>query len=204
MTTISEFKFFYPEKPRLLHVDQPFFEELNNNPQWISEPKFNGNRLQLHHLPSGAFQFWNRHGKLLDYTPSPELKADLERLNLEGYWLFDGELRHHKVKGVRHRVVLYDLFICRGDLLCSLPFQDRRGVLETLFHYYGPDTGENLDLAVQYDQGFRERFQSYTDDPEIEGLVIKNLAGRLQLGRNRAVDSSWMWKVRKPNNSYRF
>jgi len=41
-------------------------------------------------------------------------------------------------------------------------------------------------------------------DAEIEGLVMKNTRGVLNLGRNSAVDSNWMWKARKPNGSYRF
>ena len=39
---------------------------------------------------------------------------------------------------------------------------------------------------------------------EIEGLVLKNTRGVLNLGRNSAMDSNWMVKVRKPNGSYRF
>jgi len=140
----------------------------------------------------------------MNYTPSQEVQEALDGLRLAGYWLFDGELRHNKVKGVRHRVVLYDVFIADGSLLLGAPFRDRRGLLEVLFHYCGPDDGFALDLAPQYDTGFREVFTRVIQDEELEGLVIKNLAGKLNLGRNRAVDSAWMWKVRKPSGRYNF
>ena len=29
---INSFKYFYPERPRLLHVNQPLFESLSQNP----------------------------------------------------------------------------------------------------------------------------------------------------------------------------
>jgi len=201
---ISSFKYFYPEKPKLLHVEQPLFEQLSSREDWIAEPKYNGSRLQLHHLPTGEWQFWNRHEQRMNYTPSQEVQEALDGLRITGYWLFDGELRHNKVKGVRHRIILYDVFIADGSLLLGAPFRDRRGLLEVLFHYCGPDDGFALDLAPQYDTDFREVFTRLIQDEELEGLVIKNLAGKLNLGRNRAVDSAWMWQVRKPSGRYNF
>jgi len=200
---LDSFKYFYPERPRLLHVDQPLFEQLSANPQWIAEPKYNGSRLMLHHL-DGAWQFWNRHEQLMAYCPSEEVKQALAGMKIKGYWLFDGELRHHKTKGVHHRIALYDVCVAGGVLLCDQLFADRRFTLEALFHYLGPDNGYHLDLAPQYDTDFRAVFQRLTPDEEIEGLVIKNLRGRLNLGRTRAVESNWMWKVRKPSGRYQF
>ena len=198
---IRDFKYFFPEKPRLLHIEQPLFDQLSADPRWIAEPKFNGSRLQLHHI-DGAFQFWNRHEQPMAYTPSPEVKEALAGLNLKGYWLFDGELRHNKTKGVRHKIVLYDLFIAGGTLLLGAAFRDRWGILETLLHYNGDYN--LLSLPTQHPEGFRQVFEKLTQDDEIEGLVIKNLQGQLQLGRGRAVESRWMWKARKPSGRYHF
>jgi ATP-dependent DNA ligase len=199
--TLDTFKYFYPERPRLLHIEQPLFDTLSDHPDWIAEPKFNGSRLQLHYL-DGAFQFWNRHEQPMAYTPSPEVQEALSGLNLKGYWLFDGELRHNKTKGVRHKIVLYDLFIADGTLLLGATFQDRRGILETLLHYNGDYN--LLSLSLQYPEGFRQVFGELIKDEELEGLVIKNLRGQLQLGRGRAVESRWMWKARKPSGRYHF
>jgi ATP-dependent DNA ligase len=204
LAKIEGFKYFYPERARLMHIDQPLFEELSKSPLWVAEPKYNGKRLQLHHLPDGSWQFWNRHEQVMSYTPSAALLADLEGLNLSGYWLFDGELRDGKVKGIRHRIALYDVFIAEGDLLLGITFGDRRGILEVLFHYCGPDAGDLLDLAPQYEGDFRQLFDGFLEDKEIEGLVLKNVKGRLNLGRTRAADSSWQWKVRKASNVVRF
>ena len=38
----------------------------------------------------------------------------------------------------------------------------------------------------------------------LKWLVIKRLDGKLDLGRKRAANSTWMMKARKPNNSYHF
>jgi ATP-dependent DNA ligase len=198
---IKSFKFFYPERPRLLHIEQPLFSQLDDDPAWIAEPKFNGSRLQLHFI-NGEWQFWNRHGERMSYQPSREVIDALNGLNLKGYWLFDGELRHGKTKGVRHQMAFYDIFIRQDELLIGKPFEYRREVLETLLHYQGDYN--LLSLTEQYRDDFRAVFDRITPDPEIEGLVVKNLGGKLNLGRTRAAESTWMWKVRKPNNSYHF
>jgi ATP-dependent DNA ligase len=198
---LESFKYFYPERPRLLHIEQPLFERLSQDRDWVAESKYNGSRLQLHHA-NAAWQFWNRHEELMAYAPSPDVLDALGGLNLSGYWLFDGELRHGKTKGVRHQIVLYDVFIMEGELLLNKPFGERRGILETLLHYLGDY--HVLSLPEQYPEEFRQVFDRVTRDEEIEGLVLKNVKGRLRLGRTRAAESSWMWKVRKPSGRYQF
>lgn len=201
---IDKFTYFYPERPGLIHLDQPLFSRLSQDPAWIAEPKYNGRRLELHRLPSGTWLFYNRHGEKMDYTPNAEVAAALAALPLEDgtYNLFDSELRDRRVRGIRDMVVLYDTFIFGGELLFGVPFENRRGILETL----NKDGGgyEALTIAPQYPGDFREVYDLLTPNPEIEGLVLKNLGGKLDLGRKRAANSSWMFKIRKPNNSYHF
>jgi ATP-dependent DNA ligase len=200
---LNEFKYFYPERAALIHKDQPLFETLSKDPKWIAEPKFNGCRLQLHHLADNTWEFWNRHGQKMSYNPSSELLKDLNELGLKGYWLLDGELRNNKVAGIKDRVVLYDVFVVDGHILNTQTFQERREILETLFHYCGP-YDEILDLTVQFNTDFTKEFERYGDDKEIEGLVLKNLNGKLNLGRTSSPKSIWQFKVRKATNSVRF
>ncbi|MFZ5452455.1 MAG: hypothetical protein ACOZF2_11395 [Thermodesulfobacteriota bacterium] len=198
---LESFKYFYPERPRLLHIEQPLFEQLSRDANWVAEPKYNGSRLQLHFI-DGAWQFWNRHEQRMSYTPSQEVLEALASLSLSSYWLFDGELRHNKTKGVRHKIVFYDVFISADNLLTGIPFDYRRAILESLLAYCSDYNA--LSLAPQFEGNFRQVFGELVQDEELEGLVIKNLHGQLQLGRGRAVDSNWMCKVRKPSGRYQF
>jgi ATP-dependent DNA ligase len=200
---IHDFTYFYPERAGLVLIDQPLISRLSDDPAWIAEPKKNGKRLELHRLPSGNWEFWNRHGEKMSYTPGPELAAALADFPLEArkYYLFDGELCHGKVKGIRHRIMLYDVFIMADHLLIGVPFKERRQILATLENYGG--FHECLEIAPQYPDNFRAVFDELITDPEIEGLVFKNLGGKLNLGRKRAANSAWMLKVRRPSNSYR-
>ena len=195
---ITEQKFFYPEKPRLIHIDQPLFETLDKRKEWVAERKYNGSRLQLHCL-DGEFQFWNRHGERMKYQPTEEI-LDAFSIIPPGYCLFDGELRNHKVVGIRDKIMLYDCFIWQDQLLVGRPFWHRRNLIKKLFKC----NAEPVGITEQFHNKFRDVFQNVIQNPEIEGLVLKNTRGTLNLGRTGAVDSSWMYKVRRPNGSYRF
>ncbi len=203
---IEKFKYFYPERPLLIHIDQigQYQDESN-----ICELKRNGSRLQLHYIPrSGAgsgWQAWNRHEKQLSYKPNGDVSWTLKNISkgLSGYCLFDGELRHNKVKGIQHRIEIFDIFIHNGKLLIGKPFWYRRGLIESIFPINYAEE-EPVQVAYQFHTDFKYVFKFQSDDPEIEGLVIKSKNGKLNLGRNRCLDSKWMWKVRRPNNSYRF
>ena len=96
--------------------------------------------------------------------------------------------------------MLYDVFIWNDELLIGKPFWYRRNILKDLLD----SDAEPLGIAKQYHTDFREVFHKVIQDDEVEGLVIKNCQGKLALGRRAAIDSTWMWKIRKPNNSYRF
>jgi len=197
---IEKFTYFYPEKPRLISIQQPLFGLLNNKGEVIAEKKYNGIRLQLHCMPDGEFQFWNRHNTKLRYTPSEELQESLQQLGCQGYNIFDGELRHSKTKGVQHKIVLFDVFVQEGVLLNNRPFWFRRGVLEGLNFI-----NENLKPIKQYDDvDFLRLFNQVSKEKEIEGLVLKSKTGLLSLGRKAGTNSKWMWKVRKPSKNYRF
>jgi ATP-dependent DNA ligase len=193
---IKKFCYFYPEKPRLVHIDQPLFSELSEYEHWIAERKYNGSRLQLH--IAGDLQFWNRHGQKMDYQCTPEIGEAFSKI--AGYTLFDGELRHNKVQGVRDKIILYDVFIWRDELLIDKPFWYRRNILEYLF----PVNGEPVGITEQFHESFPALFDDVIRDQEIEGLVMKNTRGMLNLGRTGNQESNWMYKVRRPNNSYRF
>ena len=197
---IKKFTFFYPERPFLIHIDQPMFEELSRKANWIGEKKYNGSRLELHYI-NNDFQFWNRHNEKLCYEPDDEVREALDEFKTElpnGYCLFDGELRHNKTKGVRQKIILWDTFIWNHELLTK-PYWYRRGLLDTL-----EIEGEPLGRPETFKDNFLEVFKDVITDPEIEGLVMKNIRGNLKLGRTSASPSGWMYKVRKPSGRYQF
>lgn len=220
---IKSFKYFYPEKPVLTTIDGELFEQFSNDPDWVAEPKYNGSRCMLW-IIDGQVEFWDRHGKKLKYNddPDPEMVAILTKKFPKGLWLFDGELRHNKVSGIRHKLILWDVFIWRGEFLNKHQYWTRRSMLELKFedtrrqYAEGEDWDDEAKVGLirQYTTDFLLEYKYYTADPsvdesyanpeEFEGLVLKNLHGMLNIGRTSASDSQWMYKVRKPSGRYKF
>jgi len=198
---LYKFKYFYPEKPKLLVRGQPMFKKLSEHPLWIAEPKYNGQRVQLH-LLDGEATFWGRQGEPLKYKPSNGvLEAIKNTLPQVGYYLLDGELRHNKVKGVKDKIVFWDVFIHNKKLQTESPYWVRRSLLLDLLKI---NDLEVISLIKQYTNNFEKAFNNLMPFEEFEGLVLKNTQGKLNLGAKSGPESRWMFKVRKETGRHRY
>ena len=221
---IKTFKYFYPEKPILIHIDQDVFEKMSNDPKYIAEPKYNGARCEVH-LLNGEVEFWDRHGKKLDFNSNPLYKEGREkikevlisRFGTIGYFQFDGELRHNKVTGIQCKLILWDNFVNVNELLNKIPYWARRDNIINKTISGGVNAGDTRSLSgddtviviMQFKDNFRQAYEDcisgkYGDPDEFEGLVIKNVNGMLNLGRRDGINSNWMYKVRKQTGRHRF
>ena len=198
------FTYLYPERPKLISINQPLFEKLSDDPKWVAEPKYNGSRLVL--AVNGKVELWNRHGEKFDYQPDDTLQNALNDFasHTNGMCVFDGELRHNKVAGVRHKIVLWDTLVWDGELQTSKPYLVRQTNLVNTCMCLTTGQVRRLSMCPQHMGKFKDLYRDYIQDPEIEGLVIKNLNGKLNLSRTAGQPSNWMFKVRRPSNSYRF
>jgi ATP-dependent DNA ligase len=211
---LNSITYFYPEKPVLILKDTKAFQEMSDSPLYVAEPKYNGQRCEIH-LLDGEIEFWDRHGKLLSYNSNSlyedgrkEIKKELVRIfGSTGYFVLDSELRHNKVTGIQNKIVIYDIHVYKNEVLNKMVFGDRRALLESLgFSIYNGDT---VHLIYQYKDDFETHYNSfiagnYGDADEFEGLVMKRLDGKLKLGRASGTDSIWMFKVRKQTGRHRY
>jgi ATP-dependent DNA ligase len=200
---IKKFKYFYPEKPVLMNIEQVSFDEMCANDDWVAEKKYNGQRCMLW-IIDGKVEFWGRHGKLLKYNedPATEIVNYLAGKFPKGVFLFDGELRHNKTKGVQHKLVIWDVFIFRDLLLNKMQYWTRRAILKERGLEACPAL--QVSLIEQYRDDWRSLYKAVIEDDEIEGLVLKNQHGYLDISRSSGRDSNWMFKVRKPSGRYAF
>jgi len=210
---IKRFKYFYPEKPFLIQIGQDEFKQMSSNPKFVAEPKINGSRCEVH-IMDGKVEFWDRHGKRLDFDRNPLYKDMRDKIKdilintfgKIGYFLFDGELRHNKVKGIQGKLILWDCFIYASEFLNKLPYWARRSKIEEKMKV---DTNDPVTLIRQWKNHFKTVYDEYVsgkwgDPDEFEGVVIKNVNGKLNLGTSSGSPSNWMFKVRKQTGRHRY
>jgi ATP-dependent DNA ligase len=200
-------KTYFPPKPTLITITQPLFAQLELRDDVVCEKKYNGNRLILKRYevpgPIAHYEFWNRDGTLMKYTPSQELLDSLDTIRWAGDCVLDGELLHFKKKQTKNWVVIFDIYLWAGLPMTDHPFKMRRKLLEEIF----TDTKEIIDesyleLSPQWKGGvkgcFKQVYDEVTQKDEIEGLVIKSLGSKVTLGSKSSPVVATMWKVRKP------
>ena len=209
---IKRQKYFYPEKPVLMSIEQDAFQQMSEDPKWIAEPKYNGARC-LVHIFNGDVSFWDRHGKKLDFDSNPLYKKHRDKIKkilIEafgdiGYFLFDGELRHNKVTGIQGKLILWDCFIYDHELQNKKPYWVRHALVCVDFKC----DDETVSCIEQYKDNFEAVYEMLISGAkghpdEFEGLVLKNVNGKLNLGTNSGLNSNWMFKIRKQTGRHRF
>jgi len=89
-------EFLYPCKPTSLAQDDPHFEVLDRDPDWIAELKLNGWRCLIEKTDK-AMLLWTRHRKLI-HDPVEHLREPLQHLPIGT--LLDGELIAYRTPGI--------------------------------------------------------------------------------------------------------
>jgi ATP-dependent DNA ligase len=221
----KNFIYFYPEKPTLIHRDQPLVDELSDDDLYIAEPKYNGTRCTLVVL-NGKVEFWTRHNhpvkNLKHDTPEyDELVKEIKtRIPSKGHFQFEGELRHSKVTGIQNKLVLWDCIIYNDEYLNKIDYDERRSLVIKHFQASSEagdkvvnisDYRRRVTVIEQYSDDFRAVFADFVEGrkvlgekAEFEGLVIKNRKGKLALGRSTNPDSRWMFKILIETGRHKF
>lgn len=215
--------FWFPERPRLLHIDSTLFEIFSQAPDYVAERKYNGVNLEAVCYVYGQkkgiqVDFYNRHNQPINRQERFDaLKEQIREAinktygNQFGNIILHGELRDGKVIGVREKIVFHDVLMVNNRNYSfpkyAIPFSERRKLLVKLgfpIETPGAKANGSIVLPCQFTENFRQVFKDVTKDPEIEGLVIKHLHGKLVLGLHEAVESKWTYKVRRPSKNYKF
>jgi len=207
------FVMFPPRPEGSVHPD-----DLLQYPGWWAQRKFNGTRTVIFIDPEGTATIKNRHKEdHRAYKLTGEMREAIRSLPLErGTWhVLDGELMHSKTKGLKDRIVVFDILVHDGEYLVGTTVKDR---FDLLFYAVGePDTYEdetgselalrvndNLWLAEMFDSDLPDRFRELNALDEIEGLVLKDPGGKMQPGVIEKNNTSWLIRCRKPHKNYQY
>lgn len=193
-------------------------ESLKDYPNWVAQYKFNGTRNIIYVFPDGHIELFNRHGEHNKaYQVTEDMIQGFKKLNLKKgvFYVFDGELMHSKTKGLKDRVILFDVLVNAGEYLLETSYIERYKLLMNLVgnpSEFEEETGnkiayrinKNVWLAKTYTKELTERFKKLAHMDEVEGLMLKNPNGKLSFGTREQNNGEWLVRVRKPSKNYSF
>ena len=190
--------YYYPNRPILIPPDpknplEPKSDYLTGlEDRYIAEQKWNGDNTMIF---TDTMELWNRKRGKLKYTPSGQVRDEMEQLP-KGC-LINAELVHNHTKTVKDTIIVHCIMVYQGEPLFGKTWADSRAILEE-FKY-----GEHVRLSPLWTSGFFDLWNK-ADGEVIEGIVLKDPSGLLLFSTVPIADVSWMLKVRKPCKKYSF
>lgn len=183
---------------------------------WLAQCKKNGTNSVVFVPPDRKPFAYGRHGEVHKaWKFTPQSAALFAAIPGHGWYVFNSELLHSKVKDLRDTNYVHDVLVADGELLIGSTYADRQAILgETLQaaaeELNLPEAVEakthfilnaNTWLAKSLPPDFKTGYNSLVDD-EDEGLVLKSPTGKLSLSDGK--NAPWMVKIRRATKNFSF
>jgi hypothetical protein len=188
----SSMIYYYPNRPTLIPPDKAFIDRLEASGLYVAEKKFNGDNVLIE---TDSLNFWNRRKDRHRFQPSPEMRAELQKLPKGA--VINAELMNYRTKEIKDIIIVHAVMVWKGKPLLGKTWGDSRKIIEELQY------GRHVTLSGIQTTGFWELFQA-ADGATIEGAIFKRLNGQLVFSTTPIDDVPWMYKVRKPCKKYAF
>ena len=187
---VCAMKYYYPCLPQRLEPSSPYFDELDNNKDWIAEVKKNGWRCMVYRNDNDV-NLWTRHQTLVK-EPLIELKLFMKSI-LPPDTILDGELIHYRTKDDKGRLYLFDIIMLAGKLLVNLPLTERRVILEKVVG----KVPSFIELSQWTQIGKKNLYHKSIEGDLNEGIVLKKLSSQYPVSDRKCLENPYWIKVKK-------
>lgn len=157
----------------------------------------------------------NRHKKPLAH------KLDIEELRSlyvrgSGEWMvlvgeyMNKNKKDETGKSWNHKFVIFDILVYDGDYMVGTSFKFRSILLEKLYPKssikkpYLSKISENCYRVLSMVEGFKDIYDKITIYDMYEGLVLKRIDGKLEMGTSPKNNTRTQLKCRKPTKNYSY
>jgi hypothetical protein len=184
--------YYYPNRPTLIPPDKDYINSLESSGKYIAERKWNGDNVLIN---TDTLEFWNRTKERHRYVPDEAMKEELSKWPKHA--VINAELMNYRTKDTKNIIIVHCIMVWKGKPLLGKTWGDSREILEQC------PQGKNVQVSQLYKVGFWDLFQA-ADGVTVEGIILKQPAGKLVFSTTPIQDVSWMLKVRKPCKKYSF
>jgi hypothetical protein len=205
----------YPPRPETHYFyGTDAYRRLQQDPNWIGQPKVKGQRNLIYFVPGGPVQLWSRHGRdHRNYSLSTSLAQELRetvRVDPNKWSVLDSELLHAKVAGgeIKDTFLVWDILVHNNSYLIRTTYGERYqqvldicGARDTPVKDWYIPASPHLWVAPcvppeQWDRWWSE----HIEDPYIEGFVFKDLNAKLSVGLSEKNNGSWNIRCKKADS----
>jgi ATP-dependent DNA ligase len=207
----NSYRYLYPPRPQnaVPSTDLNYYD----NGSFIGQPKLNGSNSTIY-TDGVKVIIMNRHG---DRLTRFEIKDD-EILSLYrgtgGWTVLNGEYMNKSKRDensvFNHKFVIFDILVNDGDYLIGKTFKQRVELLDEMFGKvecekdYLWRISDNVYRVKSYENNFSMLFDKLTPIDMIEGLVLKRVNARLEMGNTELNNTKSQVKARKSTKNYKF
>ena len=212
MPKYTNYRYIYPPRPKNAIQDSEL--EFWDNGSLVAQPKLNGSNTTIY--TNGVKHIaMNRHGqRLTNFQLTDNEIKDIYRGT--GEWMvINGEYMNKSKSDengqiFNHKFVIFDILTFDGEYLVGDTFEQRIKLLDKLYGQVDSEKdylyriSENVYRVKSYYNGFKPLFDRLTPIDMIEGLVMKRMNAKLELGTSENNNTKSQLKSRKPTKNYKY
>lgn len=207
----NTYRYIYPCRPKnaIPDTDLEAWEAL----KCVAQPKLNGSNCVI--FTNGQdLKIMNRHSQILTNVQIPREEI-LALYKGDGWMVINGEYMNkskqdESKKLFNHKLVIFDILVYKSDYLLGKTFMERIDLLDELYGKNNSDKdylfsiSENIYRTKSYESNFKTLYDELHTIDMVEGLVLKRINAKLEIGNTENNNSKSQAKCRKPTKNYKF
>ncbi len=211
----DSWSYIYPPRPKAAVPYEGIVRYMDGS--WMAQLKMNGTRNIIAVSPEGDVEFWNRHQERhRAWRPTPAIIKAVRRRFACGQWVvLDSELLHSKHESVKNTVYLFGALVLDSKYLVGETYESSYDALAAvcgnptiIVDGYGgfvSDVGDGLWLARMIGPDcWGEAWVVAERASIVEGMVLKRVKAKLEMGYSENNNGSWMIRCRKATKNFAF
>ena len=211
MAKYLNYRYIFPPRPKNAIPDTEL--EFWDNGSLIAQPKLNGSNCVI--FTNGVKTIvMNRHNqRLTNFNISDNEIKDIYRG--EGWMILNGEYMNKSKSDennqvFNHKFVIFDILVYNGVYLLGTTFEER---INMIYSLYGEETykdpylnqiSDNIFSVKSFYTDFKTIYDEITPIPLYEGLVMKRINAKLEIGNSELNNHRSQLKCRKRTLNYSF